>query len=104
MTGEPTKLDEQLKKVELTDGLTKKKPLNELNNGICEELKESARQFNVHFQNLELREETRYRVSNYSSNLFSKSAETSQKYRKMGNELYAEQRYEESLTTYNQVN
>lgn len=98
-----TNLGEQLEKVQISDKPAKRPPLNELNNGIPEELKESASKFDEHFQDLDLREETRYRVSNYSSNLFSKNAETSQKYRKMGNELYAEQRYEESLNTYNQV-
>ena len=101
MTTDQNELGERLANVAITD--KKQAPLNELNNRISEALKENASRFNVHFQDLELREETRYRVSNYSSNLFSKSAETSRKYRQMGNELYAEQRYEESLTTYNQV-
>ena len=103
MTTDQDRLDDQLEKIEIADERTKQKALNERNNGISDELKECATSFNVHFQDLELREEARYRVTNYSSNLFSKSAETSQKYRKMGNELYAEQRYAESLTTYNQV-
>lgn len=98
-----TNLGDQLEKVQISDEPAKRRPLNARNDGIPDELKESARKFDQHFQDLELREETRYRVSNYSSNLFTKNAETSQKYRKMGNELYSSQRYEESLNSYNQV-
>lgn len=98
-----TNLGDQLEKVQISDEPVKRRPLNARNDGIPDELKESARKFDQHFQDLELREETRYRVSNYSSNLFTKNAETSQKYRKMGNELYSSQRYEESLNSYNQV-
>lgn len=94
-------LSEQIEKVKLNK--TDKKLLNDLNHGISNELKEYAKKFNEKFQDLELREETLYRISNHSSNLFSKNVETSQKYRKMGNELYAEQRYEEALNSYNQV-
>lgn len=106
-----TNLDDQLEKVKIDEDAkveadeTKRKKiiLNELNDGIPDELSEDARRFEKSFQDLELRERTRYRITNYSSNLFSKNVETSQKYRKLGNELYAEQRYEEALDAYNQV-
>lgn len=93
-----TNSSEQLENIESN------KKLNELNKQINDDLKESAKEFNKNFQDLELRDETRYRISNHSSNLFSKNLEKSRKYRQTGNDFYSEKRYEEALNSYNQVN
>jgi hypothetical protein len=77
--------------------------LNELNDEIADLLKENARQFNKYFQDEAIREDAERTIQDYSSNLFKKNAELSQKYRKMGNELFNDNRFMEALDPYNQV-